>query len=168
MSHNNDQLNHSPQNTSPKNNEANNKDENDKKIPEKVPQILQTIPIDEKPTGNFYKDIEIFFKQLSRSYKGRYTLWENSFLSAMNILKVVQRQNEKNTKIVLEGIQQLEKRILHHFEQYRLKMKEIEKYSETELQNINQNFKHTLELLRMEIREFILQNEVSKLLEIYK
>lgn len=136
--------------------------------PQKPPLVLKpAIQPDEKPTGNFYSDLEIFFKQLSRSFEGRYALWENTFVSIMNMLREIRKSTEKNTEIAIEAIKELEKRILKGLEQFKLKRDEIERYSGLEIKQISQKFKKTLDILRMQIREYVLEREVKELYELY-
>ena len=126
------------------------------------------IPADEKPTGNFFLDAEIFFKQLSRAFKGRYALWENTFLSALKILRVIENQDNNNTRLVLKEIEELDKKFKKGIKDYQLKLTEVLRFSELDLKKINQEFKDTLKLLRMEIQEYMLQQEVNKLYQIYE
>ena len=138
------------------------------KVPQKPPiRLLETVPADEKPTGNFYDDMEIFFKQLSRSFEGRYELWENTFVSAMNMLREIREKNEQNTEIAIKALRELEKKILKGFDQFKLKRDEIERYTGFEIRKISQDFNKTLILLKMQIKEYVLEKEVKELHAIY-
>lgn len=140
----------------------------DQEPPFKSPDILQETPVNEEPTGKIFPDLEIFFQQLNRSFKGRYALWENTFLSALKLLRIIENQDNTNTNKIIEGLDFLEQKILKTFEQYKVKLNEVERYSDIEFRKISQDFKHTLDLLRMEIREYVLNKEINKLYAIYK
>jgi hypothetical protein len=131
------------------------------------PKKMQIIPPDERPTGRFNQDMEIFFKQLARSYKERYALWENTFSSVIAMLRKVRNIHEKNVNAFLEGIDLLEEKIQKCFREFEIKRKAIERFSASDLEDISQEFKQTIDLLRMQVKEFALQKEVKNLSSIY-
>ena len=137
------------------------------KIPKKLPIVLKTIDPNEKPTGNFYLDLEIFLKQLNLSFEGRYALWDNTSISTMNMLREIRKKNEKNTKSAINTLKEIETKILKGFEQFKLKRDEIERFSGLETRKINQDFKKTLDMLQMQIREYVIQKEMKDLYKIY-
>ncbi|MHA1648361.1 MAG: hypothetical protein ACTSVL_12390 [Promethearchaeota archaeon] len=138
--------------------------ESKKKIsPKKITPFLES----EKPTGNFYKDMESFFKQLGRSYEGRYSLWENTFTSIVAILRKMRQLNEDNTKSIIDGLNQLENQITKNFEEFRIKRDEVERFSDVDLKGVIGNFKKTLEVLKLKVQEYRVQHEINELFDIY-
>jgi hypothetical protein len=153
-------------------------------IPDEIPEIepipediVPATPIEpeipgnfletEVPTGEFFKDLQIFIKQLGRALTKRYERWEGSTNGIMKILRTMQQTMEYNTNIMLQTIKGLFVIIEKGFRNFELKRDEIERFSDADYKNVAKHFKKTIELLNFQIREFRLQNTINELYEIF-
>ncbi len=146
-----------------------------KKITLKITPIAQPeakfigseIQEDENPTGNYWRDSQIFFKQLGRSYEERYLLWNQTYSSIVAILRKMRRINESNTNSLIKSIKDLEIKLISGLEDFAMKRNEVERFSDIDYKLVTKNFKKTMELLSLQMREFKLQQSMNELFEIY-
>lgn len=127
----------------------------------------ETETLSERPTGNLWKDLGIFFTQLGRAYENRYALWEGTFVSLMKILKKMRKYNEFQTRKLIETITELEEKIKKGLQDFATKRDEMERFSDVDYKSIAQNFKKSLELLHLQIQEIQLRQELDQLYQIY-
>lgn len=136
-------------------------------VPEQPTIIKSNVQIDETPTGNFWGDSEIFFKQLGKSYEDRYSLWNQTSSSILTILRKMRRINESNSENLIQSIKNLEIKLNAGLKDFSMKRNEVERFSDIDYKLVTKNFKKTMELLNMQIREFKLQQSISELYDIY-
>ncbi len=121
----------------------------------------------EKPNGEFFHDLEIFFVQLGRAFSHRYDLWEETYNVLLTILKKMRDTMEENTEKMMETIQNLYEKMIKGFKDFERKQSEVERFSDLNYKQVAKQFKKTLELLNFQIREFKLQMMVDDLYNIY-
>ncbi|MCF2141586.1 MAG: hypothetical protein K9W44_16145 [Candidatus Lokiarchaeota archaeon] len=126
-----------------------------------------SVPDNERPTGNLWRDLEIFFIQLGRAYENRYALWESTFVSIMKNLRKMRKYNETQSQILIDTIQELEIQIKNGLKDFQIRRDEMERFSDIDYKTIALNFKKALELLNLQIREIQLRQEIDQLYQIY-
>ncbi|MHA1521690.1 MAG: hypothetical protein ACTSRK_16040 [Promethearchaeota archaeon] len=127
----------------------------------------ESIPKEERPTGNFSKDMQIFFTQLGNAYEGRYALWESTLASIMTILKKMRKFNEVQTNALIVTINELDQKLQKGLHDFEIKRDEMERYSDIDYKLVAQNFKKTMELLHLQIQEIQMRQEIDQLYQIY-
>ncbi|MHA1612069.1 MAG: hypothetical protein ACTSVZ_08340 [Promethearchaeota archaeon] len=127
----------------------------------------ESIPKEERPTGNFSKDMQIFFTQLGNAYEGRYALWESTLASIMTILKKMRKFNEVQTNALIVTINELDQKLQKGLNDFEIKRDEMERYSDIDYKLVAQNFKKTMELLHLQIQEIQMRQEIDQLYQIY-
>ncbi|TFH31421.1 MAG: hypothetical protein E4G98_00030 [Promethearchaeota archaeon] len=127
----------------------------------------ETIPKEERPTGNYSKDLQIFFSQLGRAYENRYALWESTFVSIMAILKKMRKYNEVQTNALDVTIGELDQKLQKGLHDFQIKRDEMERFSDIDYKLITQDFKKTMELLQLQIKEIQMRQEIDQLYQIY-
>ncbi|WP_371803187.1 hypothetical protein [Candidatus Lokiarchaeum ossiferum] len=136
-------------------------------VPEQPTIVKSNVQIDDTPTGNFWGDSEIFFKQLGKSYEDRYSLWNQTSSSILTILRKMRRINESNTENLIKSINDLELKLNSGLKDFSMKRNEVERFSDIDYKRVIKDFKKTMDLLNMQIREFKLQQSISELYDIY-
>ncbi len=127
----------------------------------------ESVPKEERSTGNFYRDMSIFFTQLGRAYENRYALWESSFASIMTILKKMRKFNEVQTNALIGTINELDKKLQKGLHDFEIKRDEMERFSDIDYKQVTQDFKKTMELLHLQIQEIQMRQEIDQLYQIY-
>ena len=122
---------------------------------------------EEKPTGNFFTDTEIFFNQLGRAYKSRYELWEATSVAIMKVLKKMRTYNEIQSGLVINTIEEIEVKLMKGLKTFEMKRSEVERYAGIEFNLVIKGFKKTLDLLQFQIKQLKLQNEINELYQIF-
>lgn len=133
-----------------------------------LPYKRKPLPKDEEPTGNVWKDTEIFFKQLERSFKGRYDFWGSSYNQIRLTLQKISDYNEQNAQKLIKVLEEMEKKLKAGLKDFVKKRNEIERFSDIDYKLMTKNFKNLLELLSLQVREAKLQQNINELYEIYK
>ncbi len=131
-----------------------------------------TIKIDDiksnKATGNYWKDVSIFFSQIADAYKSRYEFWGINYESILTILKKMHAFNEVNIKSMEGVLKEIEIKIKKGLKDFTMKRDEVERFSDIDYKKVSKSFKKTIELLNLQIREFKLQQSISELYDIYE
>jgi hypothetical protein len=136
-------------------------------VEEVLPKIPDNFLETENPTGEIFKDMQIFFKQLGRAFTKRYELWEQTDSSILKILRKMQQNLQHNTEQLVETIEALHTKIKKGLKEFVQKRNEVERYAEADFNVVAKNLRKTLELLNFQIREFKLQKLVGELYDIY-
>ena len=132
-----------------------------------APQTGELGPISEEPTGKVFLDMQIFFKQMGRSFAHRYSLWEETFSQVMVILRKILNIMENNTEVLIDTIGGLYTKLKKGFDDFEMKRDEVERFSGVDYTQVAKAFKKTIQLLNFQVREFKLQYTVSELFKIY-
>ncbi|MHA1674705.1 MAG: hypothetical protein ACTSYI_13885 [Promethearchaeota archaeon] len=127
----------------------------------------ESVPKEERPTGIFYRDMQIFFTQLGRAYENRYALWESSFASIMTILKKMRKFNEVQTNNLIGTIKELDQKLQKGLHDFEVKRDEMERFSDIDYKQVTQDFNKTMELLHLQIQEIQMRQEIDQLYKIY-
>jgi hypothetical protein len=118
-------------------------------------------------TGNIFGDVGVFLTELTDSYAKRYDSWEESTNSILAVLRKLEAITLDNSQQLISTIGRLEAQINEGLEKFKVKRDYVEMYSESNHTEVAQMLKKTLDLLRLQIKEFRVKNLLNQLITIY-
>jgi hypothetical protein len=119
------------------------------------------------PSDSFLRDLQIYFYQLYRAFNLRFDMWEETSINMLKVLRAMNANVEKNTAVMITYIEYLEKRILTALEKFKHKRNEVIRYANVDYENIIKEFRRTIGLLGLQLRDIHLRQTVDRFATVY-
>ncbi len=94
-------------------------------------------------------------------------MWESTIGTILKILRKTEQNLEINVDLLVNALEKINAKIGKGLKDFIEKRNEVERFAESDYNQMALSLKKTLELLNFQIREFKLQQMTSELYEIY-